>query len=258
MVTTMLVQKTSLVLATAALVGPAQAVFVVAYDDTAEAAYSSGWAVSSNGGYGFGAWGFSGLSTNQLGNSNTNGALGGPGINVGGNSWQLQQGIGWSGAMAGRSIGNYSVADVFEIDADFGALSTGWQAVSVFDSAQTDFLQVRSNGTAGPMVIESIAGTVTTSVGYSDGGYRLGFAYTSSSTVNVSITTLATNTTLTYAIGYSGTAGQHFFSLGATDPVAGQELYANRMKMTSPVPEPASLTALALGLAAIARRRREI
>ncbi|MBS1706000.1 MAG: PEP-CTERM sorting domain-containing protein [Armatimonadetes bacterium] len=251
----MLNPKAALIFCSAILSTFAHAV-VVGYDDTSDPAYSSGWTALSNGGFGFGPWYFSSVSTNGLGDSNTNGSSGGPGINVAGKSWKSQQGIGWNGAMVSRNIGNFAVGNLFEIDVDFGDLPTGVQAISLFDSALTDFLQVRSSGGTGLMTIQSTYNFITTSVPYSDGGFRLGFAYTSGTNINVSITSLATSVTSTYAVSYTGVAGSHELSIGGNNPVPGQEIYTNRLVMNSPVPEPMSILALSLGMACVRKRRR--
>lgn len=230
--------------------------YVVGYDDTSDPVYSSGWAALQNGGYGFGPWYFSAVSTNGLGNSNSNGSLGGPGINVGGNAWGSQQGIGWTGAMVSRNIGSFTLGNVFEMDVDFGDLSVGSQVVNLFDGALTDYLSVQSTGGTGLMTIQSqYGGTVTTSVPYNDGGFHLSFAMTSSSNVDVSITSLATSTTSTYSILYTGVPGSHELTIGGNHPVPGQEIYTNKFKMSSPVPEPSSLLALPLGFVWLVRRK---
>jgi hypothetical protein len=228
---------------------------VVGYDDASDSAYNSGWATGSNGGFGFGQWFLSSVGTNGIGDSNTNGSLGGPGINIGGKSWQSQQGVNWNGAIVSRTIGNFALGNVFEVDIDFGNLSVGNQTFSLFDSGFNDFIQIGSTGGSGLITIETMAGISTTSVAYSDGGYRLGFTHTSSSIVDVSITTLATSATTTYSVGYGGNAGGHLFTIGGNNPVTGQEIYSNRLKMTAAVPEPASIAALSLGLALLRRRR---
>lgn len=251
----MQLSKTTLLIGAAIMSSFAHA-YVVGYDDTSDSAYSSGWAAFSNGGFGFGPWSFSSVSTNGLGDSNSNGSLGGPGINVGGKSWQSQQGIGWNGAMVSRNIGNFIVGNVFEIDVDFGNLAVGSQVINIFDGALTDYIQVQSTGGTGLMTIASYYGFTTTSVPYSDGGFRLKFAYTSTSNVDVSITSLASSTTSTYSVFYTGTPGSHELSIGGNHPVAGQQIYTNRLKMTSPVPEPASLAGLSLGFVLLLRRRK--
>lgn len=251
----MLNSKVALIVVSMLLSVGIKASVVVGYDDASDAAYSSGWTTGSNGGFGFGQWFLSSVATNGVGDSNTNGSLGGPGINIGGKSWQSQQGVNWNGAIVSRGIGNFALGNVFEVDIDFGNLSVGNQTFSLFDSAFNDFIQIGSTGGSGLMTIETMAGISSTSVAYSDGGYRLGFAHTSSSIVDISITTLATSSTITYSVGYGGNAGTHNITIGGSDPVTGQEIYSNRLKMTAPVPEPASIAALSLGLALLRRRR---
>jgi hypothetical protein len=84
---------------------PASAAIVLAYDDAADPTYNSGWAAGSNGGFGFGPWTHSifGL-LHAMGDSNLNGSLGGPGINVGGRAWEAAHQPNASGAVAGQSI----------------------------------------------------------------------------------------------------------------------------------------------------------
>jgi len=107
------------------------------------------------------------------------------------------------------------------------------------------------------MEIQSTNSNIVTSIAQSDGGYRLGFTHTSASNLDVSITTLATNTTTTYSVLYVGNAFSHDVSIGGNNPVAGQELYTNRMQMTSLVPEPGTMLALGAGLAFLSRRRKK-
>lgn len=233
----------------------AHATFLVGYDDVADPAYSSGWANGSNGGYGFGPWFQSSLGTFGIGDSNQNGALGGPGINIGVRAWRAALNPGWTGATAGRSIGSFGVGDVFELDLDTGATAAPGQGVSVFDG--TDFVQVRVAGaSSSPIEIETNAGTTVTSIAYSDGGYRVSFARTGPTTLDVTVLTLASSSSVTTSVNYAPASLAHDMSLLTSNYRAGQELYANRMRMTSPVPEPATVLTLAGALGSLAVRRR--
>ncbi len=240
--------------AVVALPGMASASFIIAYDDAADATYNSGWGNGSNGGYGFGAWSHSTVGTHAMGNSNANGALGGPGINVGGRAWQAELNPGWSGAVTGRTLGSYSLGDSFEIDVDFGAASAPGQGVAIFGSG--DFCQVQAIGTSsGSLLINTNATTIVTSVPYSDGGYRVTFGMVSATALDVTILSFASSVSQTYNVAYAPGSGAQTMTLQTTNPPSGQAIYASRMMITSPVPEPASMIALGIGTLALVRRR---
>ncbi|MBL8061056.1 MAG: PEP-CTERM sorting domain-containing protein [Chthonomonas sp.] len=232
----------------------AAASFIIAYDDAADSAYNSGWANGSNGGYGFGAWSHSALGMFAMGDSNANGTLGGPGINVGGRAWQAELNPGWTGAAAVRSLGTFGVGDSLEVDVDFGIAPTPGHGVAIFGSS--DYCQVQAIGSSsGNLLINTSATTVVTSIPYSDGGYRVTFDLLSATSANVTIFSMASSAAQTLTLAYVSGSGTQMMSLQTTNPSAGQAVYASRMKITSPVPEPASMLALGFGLASLLRRR---
>ncbi len=238
-----------------ALPGVASASFIIAYDDAADAAYNSGWANGSNGGYGFGAWSHSPVGTQVMGDSNANGALGGPGINVGGRAWQAELNPGWSGAVSGRTLGSFAVGDSLEVDVDFGAAGTPGQGVAIFGSG--DVCQVQAIGSpSSNLLINTTNTTIVTSVPYSDGGYRVTFGIVSATALDVTILSFATSVSQTYNVAYAPGSGVQTMTLQTTNPPSGQAVYASRMKVTSPVPEPATMLALGCGLAAMLKRRK--
>jgi hypothetical protein len=235
----------------------AQAAFVQAYDDASDAAYNSGWTFGSNGGFGFGSWFMPGgtISTNLIGDSNGNGTAGGPGINTAGKSWQSYLSPNWQGAAAGRSIGMFGLFETFEIDVDFGITGGGGSGVALF--AGSNFLQVNAQGT-NPLLIHTNAGTISTTVPYSDGGYRILFSVVNLNTMDVKITSLASASSQSYLATYGGIGNLNTLSLqhdGNSGPA--QSVYANRMEKVFLVPEPASMSALGLGIAACLRKRRK-
>lgn len=248
----------SLIFTALALAGShAQAAFVQAYDDASQSAYNSGWTFGSNGGFGFGSWFMPGgtISTNLIGDSNGNGTAGGPGINIAGKSWQSYLSPTWVGAAAGRSIGTFGLFETFEIDVDFGITGGSGTGVSLF--AGSDYLQVGALGT-NPLKIYTNAGTITTTMPYSDGGYRILFSVVNSNTMDVKITSLATSTSESHLATYGGIGNLNTLSF-QHDGVAGsgQSIYANRMEKVFLAPEPATMSALGLGIAACLRKRRK-
>lgn len=242
-------------LALLSLCGVAQAV-VIAFDDASDAAYNTGWANGSNGGYGFGAWSHSANGTHSMGDSNTNGTLGGPGINVGGRAWRAEHNPGWQGSVAGRSINSFNIGDALEVDVDFGLSPGSGQGVAVIGAA--DVCQVQAVSSSSTLLINNFAGSITTTMPYSDGGFRVRFEWVSSASMDVTLTSFASSLSQTYTVAYAPGAGSHFVTFQTENPVAGQALYASRMAVYSPVPEPFSLAGIAVGFAGLLRRRTRV
>lgn len=234
----------------------ASASFVIGYDDALDSAYDFGWTNGSNGGYGFGAWNLFYLANFGTGDSNTNGTFGGPGINTGGRAWKAQQAAGWGGAVGGRGIGMFNPGDALEIDVDFGAVPDPGQGVAVFGASDVCQVQAIGSPAGSNLRINTNTGTLVTAVPYGDGGFRVTFDHVAAGSLDVTILSLASSISQTYSVAYAPGVGTHFLSMQANNPSAGQELYANRMRLTSPVPEPTTLTGLGLALALLACRRR--
>lgn len=239
-----------------ALLSAAPAAFLIGYDDATDPAYASGWANGSNGGFGFGPWGQFNLATFGIGDSNSNGSLGGPGINLAGQAWQAQQGVGWGGAMAGRSIGLFNPGDTLEVDVDFGAVPDPGQGVSVFGAMDACQVQAVGSPAGGFLAINTFSTTVPTLMPYSDGGYRVTFAHVAAGSMDVTLLSLASSVSLTYSVPYSPGVGIHNVSFQGNNAAAGQEFYANRLRLLSIVPEPSTLSLLGAALAGLALRRR--
>jgi hypothetical protein len=231
----------------------AHASIVIAYDDAADPTYNTGWAAGSNGGFGFGPWTHSifGLLF-AMGDSNLNGSLGGPGINVGGRAWEAAHQPNASGAVAGRSLGSFSLGYSFEIDVDFG--STPDQGVAVIDGS--DFCQVQATTSSPTLLINFGSGSIVTGMAYSDGGYRVRFDRVSTGSLDVTITSFSSSLSANYNVAFTPTSSTQFMTLQSTNPVAGQSIFASRMQVTRPVPEPSSIALLAVGVFALVHRHR--
>lgn len=229
----------------------ALAAIVLAYDDAADAAYNSGWAAGSNGGFGFGAWFHSPFGILfAMGDSNLNGSLGGPGINIGGRAWEAAHQPSAAGAVAGRPLGGYSVGDSFEIDVDFG--STPSQGVAILDGV--DFCQVEASANSPNLVINYNSGSVVTSMAYNDGGYRVRFDRISMGSLDVTITSFSSSLSANYILPFAPSPGTLIMTLQSENPVSGQSIFASRMQVMRPVPEPSSIVLLGFSMFAIRQR----
>ena len=232
--------------ATVLCTGYLEAVFLVAYDDASDPAYDSGWVTGSNGGYGFGAWGLFELGTFGTGQSNDNGTQGGPGIDIAGRSWMAQQATGWNGAIAGRAIGAFATGEQFEVDVDFGSTTLPGQSVNLVNGS--DFCVVSTVGSL--LSIETNAGSVMTTVPYSDGGFTIRLTRVTDGTLEVFIRNLFTSTDEIHTVSYAPDLAGTSVTFSISNPLAGQEMYVNRMSLLSPVPEPGM--PVMLGIAATA------
>lgn len=231
-----------------------EAAIILAYDDAADPTYNSGWAAGSNGGFGFGVWTHSPfIAVNALGDSNLNGSLGGPGINVGGRAWEAAHAPNASGAVAGRMLGAYTVGDSFEVDVDFGA--TPNQGVALLGGG--DYCQVQATTTSPTLVLNFNSGSMVTGIPYSDGGYRVRFDRISLGALDVTITSFSSSLSSSYNVPFAPAPGTLLMTLQTENPVVGQSIFASRMQVTRPVPEPSSTALLCLGmLASVCRRGR--
>ncbi len=134
---------------------------------------------------------------------------------------------------------------------DIGATSD--QRVTVIESS--DYYQVQATTSSPTLIVNHNSGSIVTGMAYSDGGYRVRFDRISLASLDVTITSFSSSLSATYNVAFAPTSSNFIMTLQTTNLVAGQSIYASRMQVTSPVPEPSSMALLAFGICAFIRRR---
>lgn len=241
-------------------------------DNAGDAAYTTGFvngATGFNGGSGFGAWVLSGTTSGNtsfngafVGDSNTNGSSGGPGINTGGRAWGLygnSQNIQnavrpFTADSNGATALTVGQTLTFQIDngninsrADnnggngSGPNSAGSVGVSLQTSTGANRFELFfGGGSNGYSINDSTSNNVNTGLGFTDGGLSVSFTLVTSSTYSVTITRLAGGTPVTRQatlIGSPATADIsqiRFFNFSAGSGNAANA-YANSISITKPV-----------------------
>lgn len=230
-----------------------------AFDSAADAVYNSGWSSGMNGGFGFNAWSLSGSANSGqfVFDSNANGSGSGPGINSAGRAWGQYANSG-SVALASRSFASaLSVGDVFECDFDNGWIDNGGAvALQLWSGSNFSGNFSFAGGESNYKVLDNSGFSVST-LGFTDGGLHLKWTITAAG-YDLAATSLSSAQTW----NYSGV----FQNAGAIDKIvftnsnAGfngeRNAYLNNLSIT-PVPEPGTIIAVALGMAATARQRRK-
>lgn len=244
------------ILALAAL--SASSFAIMASDSAADAVYNDGWQAGDNGGFGFGAWQFfpSGSAGNFVASSNNNGGGGGPGIDTAGRAWGAWANSGGS-FIANRSLNTalFTTAS-FSVDMDNGWIESGGNVGSSLRiAASNTFSTIRFiAGTANYELIDSV-GSVDTGLGFTDRGVAIKWDILSSSSYRVSVKRLSDNATFsTIRTGMASTSFNLFqannFNAGFDSP---RDAYWNNLNA---VPEPGTMAALGVGVAALLRRRK--
>ena len=243
---------------------------LLAADSAADAAYLSAWGEGSNGGYGFGPWSFvnygGGTPIRFIGTSTTNGDGDGNhngDIDTAGRAWGIRPSGDtfavrpFSGALdVGQSVhfeldhGYYNGGEIVGV-----RLINSLTALDNFNTNEFEF-RLLDLGTIYPY--QAYASPIKFGpFRFSDGGFRVTFTLTSSSTYSMSaIRYHDTEPTTTWS-----TSGE----LARGNPIVGLALHTNSggnppsyyeyFNSIVITPEPASLSMLAVGLVMLRRRR---
>jgi hypothetical protein len=229
-----------------------------AYDNAADAAYNSGWANGTDGGFGFGGWSLAG-GTNAgffIGNSANNGGGASGNINTSGEAFGM---FANSGAVASavRSFdgGALQQGQSFYIRMDNGFIESGGTVgMGLQNSSGTNRIEFFfTNGQPNYRVFNGTTST-DTGVGFTADGLRLEFRIASGNQVRVIVkNNVGSSTLFDQMIGVASNSDITRFRLFNANAGSGGERDAFFNEMA--VPEPGIVTALA-GLAAILVRRR--
>lgn len=224
--------------------------YAQAADNAADPVYNNGWQTSDNGGYGWQPWSVSGQGI-TLGDSNTNGSGGGPGINTAGRAWAL--GHTSTSDYATRQLQTaMAVNDVMgmAIDAAPGGInSLDFRLMSgssnIFSLHFMPSMIGYSDNTGFHVVSSTLA----------DSGYKFSFTNQGGGNYGASLNQLGTINTTVWSgsipnVPITGIGVQVFSS--SLNPA--DKHFINSMDV---VPEPATVVALGTGLAAILKRRRQ-
>ncbi len=229
----------------------------VAYDSASDTAYDNGWQAGDNGGFGWQPW-LLATGGHLVGDSNTNGAGGGPGINTSGpNTTGRSFGAG-SGLDTGLRylVNPMTIGSTMTVDIDPSFATSTSQLAFVISDTAFNPLYLSFNQGLGIQSNDNFGNLRTISLAQSDGGYRYSVTYNSSNTYAATLTALNGGSTASWSGPMMAAPGSVNFFFYRDTNVAADRQFINSMTVSG-VPEPASMAALGLGIACIAARRRK-
>lgn len=214
-----------------------------AFDSAADPAYNDGLQAGDNGGIGWQPWSFTGAGY-SMGDSNTNGSLAGPGINTAGRSWSLGDGVN-TGSSVRYLNTPLGIGDSMYFDIDTSSFASVYLV-----SGGSNVMTIGQTGNS--LFLFDSNGFTSSGLGGADRGVHVKVTRTSGTQMTYELTRLDTSAMFTSvrngSVALNGIRSQW-------DPSVSR-FYINSMG-ADPVPEPASLAAIGLGVAGMLARKRK-
>jgi hypothetical protein len=259
--------------------GPALAA-VPAFDSAADPVYNDGWQSGDNGGFGFMPWNLVALGTSSghfvasstgngdgIDDGSTRGVANDRDIDTAGRAWGMFASVDTNsdgaGALRELTGGPLSIGQSLLIDMDNGFIdAAGLNSVGVqFLVADGNEVYFRFEGGDSnyEVFVNNSAISTTTALGFADEGLTLQLTRTGFDTLDLTAT-LRNGDSQTLPLNMTGSDGAAIFGVFLNNDSAGagpsQDAFFNSMSV---IPEPASVSLLALGtFSLITKRKRNL
>jgi len=228
---------------------------VIAFDSAADSIYTGGNVDGLNGGFGFGPWSaLPSTNSSNAGNfqftSSQNGSGASGNIDTAGRSWGLYANSFGLSVIQRNIIVPMVGIRIVELDFDNGFINNG-----VFTEFRIGTYTFGFKGGDANYYYDVGAGKQDSGLPFSADGLHAKLVLNGTGGWNFSVTSLATSSVWA-AAQLSGAVYPTQISIFNSNagPGASNNAYANSLKVTAP--EPASMAALAMGMAALIRRRK--
>ncbi len=241
--------------------GAAQARPTIIASDNASG-YSGGNYNGQNQGFGFGAFQISpatndGNSGAFIGDSNSNGGQGGPGINTTGKAFGMYETVQNTVFNINRPFATtLKTGDVFSMSFDSGFITGGFVGFGLQDAVGNDRFNFNFIGGQAVYRVRDSTGDVNTTLGFTDGGLSVSFSLTSATTYSFTGTRNSDSATFTRTgslIAGTNTGAIARLQVFDSQNQGGQQndLFFNNLQITSAtvVPESGAATLLLIGSA---------
>lgn len=246
--------QASIALAILSLTPAARASF--AYDSAADAAYNGGWIDGTNGGFGFDPWRFYNDKTDTrftMADSTNGGAHGG--INTAGRAFAMKYNPG-EGIAAIRNFSSLVMAGS-QFDIDLIHQDATPNSYSVLDVYSDVGIGIGCHIDSDLIGLDFFGFEYYNLQMPTADGVHFSIAPLASGQLKVSITSLQTNLTQSVTSTYNNYHNLMFFDVSRVGNGPADTTFVNNLAVNA-VPEPATMSVLALGTLALVRRRQRL